>query len=108
MAHWAKPGVKCVCVSTWSDQIPDREPRLYGPVEGTVYTIREAGFGLNMRHPDAFQVRLVEIANPVGVYLEGIFEAAFSIDRFRPLVSRTEQQDVALFRHPLKPAGVDA
>lgn len=97
MSAWAKPGVKCVLVE---DNWPAGS--FYGtevlPVVGTAYTVRELvqiqGFLL---------CRLVEIRNPTLDYRQGFMECAFDVGRFRPLVVRTQEQDVALFTPYLAP-----
>lgn len=97
---WAKPGAKVVCV----DDIPDKgwHPDLGGLSVGSVYTIREIA-----RHSSgALGVRLVEIVRRLAP--ADPWEQPFAFRRFRPLVStKTEAEDVALFRHHLKqPEGV--
>lgn len=83
---WATRGAKVVCISeSYHDNFVDDVPR---PVEGRVYTIREA-----LMRSGKPQVRLVEI--DAGV-------ASFHTERFRPVVPpKTEAEDLAHFRHHL-------
>jgi hypothetical protein len=84
---WAKPGMKCV----WVNVAPLPGYRRDGqvPDSGTVVTIRGlvadyAGRGLHLQivgYPN------VDRGNDVG----------WRIARFRPLITRTQSQDVALF-----------
>jgi hypothetical protein len=91
MSSWAKPGVKCVCVDdTWP------AGSWYGvealPTRRTEYTIRSL--------VDCAGVpccRLEEIVNAPLDYQEGVVEAAFALSRFRPLITRTQEQDVSIF-----------
>lgn len=103
MSAWAKPGVKCVCV--------DDEPRAGTewrgdrPTVGAIYTIRSifcgpAG-GLSASFFELERSNSSKADYPgqlVGYYL----------DRFRPIVTKTQEQDVAKFRHLLTPNSVDA
>lgn len=90
MSNWAKPGVKCVCV----DNIIPIGPEVMQCLEaGKMYTIRavehfEGGMGITVN----------EIVNPSFMYNEGISEPVYRLDRFRPLITRTQEQDVALFK----------
>lgn len=102
MSAWARPGVKCVCV----DASPGKTPGLATLVTGRVYTIRtvedcgQYGIGLI----------LAEVRNATLFYTTGVSEPVYRVDRFRPLITRTQEQDVALFRQIIAqvPAGVDA
>lgn len=92
---WAKPGVKCVCVDADS---PPRSGIWLGDrlVAGATYTIvavTSSPLGL-------VGVTLLEAdtPNPCGYWLA----------RFRPLVTKTQEQDVAKFRHLLTPSPIDA
>jgi len=88
MSAWAKPGVKCVCV--------DDSPSIYGACDlevGRIYVITarmETPFG-------------------VGINVAGARSKAlgFHLWRFRPLVTKTQEQDVAQFRHLLTPSPID-
>lgn len=86
MSAWAKPGVKCVCVrrSSFSDFQP-------GP---RVYTIK-AVFG------DGGRLHATFMEQASGGEL---------LERFRPIVTRSQEQDVSLFTHHLDglPIGEDA
>lgn len=90
MSHWAKPGVKCVCVDN------DEHPEL---VVGRDYTIissrapwvlAQGKYGNKSR----FLIEVSGVRNWDG----SVF---FAVERFRPLITKTQEQDVALFRHIL-------
>lgn len=88
LSSWVRVGSRVVCVETFSAS-PYAETL---PVKGEVYTIREVAWcGLECG------VHLREIENPVREYMHGWSEAYFSIDGFRPLITRSQEQDVALF-----------
>jgi hypothetical protein len=100
MSAWAKPGVKVVCV--------DAKFRRgdAGLVPGATYSIvsvfpqrGDAGG----RYRDGLAVILQGIANPFDPD-----DGAFALARFRPLVTKTQEQDVAKFRHLLTPSPIDA
>ena len=98
MAHWAKPGVKCVCV--FDGALPESMPLKswhWTPTKGHIYTI----------------VSVEQHAHGVGLTLKECATGnhqIFSVRRFRPLVTKTQEQDVALFQHMLdgQPIGEDA
>lgn len=104
MSSWAKPGVKCVCIRAFN--YPSNRYQL--PVKGQVYTVRnvEPGEGV-YAHAGPF-IRLVELTNPPH-HSDGV-EPSFQASFFRPLITKTQEDDVAMFRHHLAgtPAGVDA
>jgi len=93
MSAWAKPGVKCVCVhnSGWwyGDVAFDSD---VGP--GKIYTVVE------VVTPPSGKVGISLWGQPLGEY--------YNADCFRPLVTKTQDEDIALFRHYLDQAGVDA
>ena len=95
MSSWARVGAKCVCIGRnplW-DGLPVATPAV-----GEEYTIREV-------QGDA--VLLVEIHNrPIWFVPElgGPGEPNFGVWRFRPLVTKTQDQDVAMFKSLLTPA----
>jgi len=100
VSAWARPGVKVVCVDDrWSDLQLKCSPNL--PVKQAIYTIRDAvTAGVHLG------VRLVEVTNPPYYFgRDGTLEPPFNIRRFRPVAptTRTQEQDVALFRHLLAP-----
>lgn len=91
MSSWAKPGVKCVCIlAKWGAR---HVPEVRHPVVGDVLTIQEVDF---------FDGR-------VGLTFEGLGEDDFyAACCFRPLVTRSQEHDVALFKHLLETQGADA
>lgn len=96
MAAWAKPGVKCVCI--FGAFYP-----VYGetvPVEGRTYTIRDVQWHDDVKRTG---IRLVEIVNGPMPYTNGVKEACFDVEQFRPLIatSKSVEDDVALFDHHL-------
>lgn len=92
MSSWAKPGVKCVCLDDrWEGASPLKK--------GATYTIHAITLGEG-RHPGVKVTRgmgllLVEAENPHQP------SVGFSAARFRPLITRTQEQDLELFRHHL-------
>lgn len=100
---WAVPGAKVVCV----DGMPSwnyfkGRPAKYSalPVLGEIYTISQAVW-----HQWPFR-------SGVGLHLLEIQRAGkvspYILERFRPLVTRSQEQDVAIFRHHLDGHKVDA
>mgnify|MGYP003578599562 CR=1 FL=1 len=103
MMSWAKPGVKCVCV----DDKPRRIPLFTGsapvevggvyPVRGEVYTIQAVEWHESPLHfvGSFLGVHLVEINRPPGRLTGNV--VPYRIERFRPLVTKTMEEDVTLF-----------
>lgn len=93
MSAWARPGVKCVCVKkgSWSGMLSGRAGS--GPGYREICTIKSV-------HTNGEGV--------TGLRIEGYF-GVFVANRFRPVVpSKTQEQDVAIFRHHLSDEPVDA
>lgn len=88
---WAVPGAKVVCIKAG---VTVRNTGLANPIAGRIYTISRAFIVPRASHPsmvkDAACVELIECP--------GI---ANGITLFRPLVTRTQEEDVAAFRHLL-------
>ena len=103
MISWAKPGVKCVCIDASPYESPGHPPLFGWPIERRVYTVKAVG----QFHPhyDGVMLQIAELANPA--LIDGR-DCGWDIRRFRPLITRTQEDDVALFRHHLAGAGVDA
>lgn len=95
---WARPGVKCEFLGIPEGVNPDSR-FIEIPVVGAVYTIRD----VDADSYGEVVVRLREIRNPVVRTQEGMLERAYEAWLFRPLVSKTQEQDVELFRHLLNP-----
>lgn len=93
---WAKPGVKVVCI----DASPNRYGDSCGLVLRGIYTVK------GKSKTDGYGVK--------GVFLEEVDAPysfagyGFKVSRFRPLVTKTQEQDVAKFRHLLTPSPIDA
>lgn len=108
MSSWAKPGVKCVCIASPERVEAGRRKRPWGnfPSSGGIYTIRGSVFGSNGQH----FILLEEVQNPPRLSTVGVVEWGFPVSGFRPLITRTQQQDVELFRSLLTdlPVGEDA
>jgi len=104
VSAWARPGVKCVCIEGGTPNSDGM--RLAGgyPVTGGIYTVdgvsRDELFGKDILHLAEFPTTAMVRGNLRG------WDAA----RFRPLVTRTQEQDVSLFTHLLDglPVGADA
>lgn len=98
MSSWARPGVECVCISAGWLRGQGISPwkwialKYLGlPVVGGQYVITQAG------------------ADSRGVYvkIKG-WDVWIHAENFRPLVKRSQEQDVAMFRHLLKKQPVEA
>jgi hypothetical protein len=105
MTSWARPGVKCVCIDAESERytgllrhVPGRVNPSFHLVLGRTYVVREV-----FRHP---------FADVMVVTLHGVPdrtpEHGYAIARFRPLITRTQEQDLELFRPLLTPSPIDA
>lgn len=87
MSAWAKVGAKVVCVddsASWAGRVP--------LVKGQIYVIQ----GILPNRP----LWGLE-ANVVGLFLLGVQSrspAGFRSDRFEPLVEKTQEQDVSMFK----------
>lgn len=96
MSTWAAPGVKCVCIhADWK-----RGPRL------SIWTwLKLLYLGLPV-HGGVYEVTAVgqHCSGGRAITLRGWGKLAFHADLFRPLISRTQEQDVALFAPLLNPA----
>ena len=96
MSAWAKPGVKCVCIHDgwWVAFGPERSGAL-PEVNGT-YTIDSVVTG-----PDGDTYLVLAEFSP---------RDRFWVERFRPLIAKSQDQDVGLFVHHLEsaPVGEDA
>lgn len=101
---WVRPGVKVVCVSRTRLHLSIiKEYDLEDAVVGQVYTIRDT-----MVRFGQVGILLAEIRNN-SVPGDSI-EWGFSVERFRPLITRTQEQDLEQFIPLLetKPHEVDA
>lgn len=95
---WAVPGQKVVCINDTFDLltvplglVPNYN--MHGLSNGVVYTIRDIVIDPYYIIPT---VRLVEIyRQPTR---SGVNERGYLISRFRPLITKTQEQDVELFR----------
>ena len=99
MSAWARPGVKCVCIDgNWPEWEMAEGGVTRAPMADEVLTISEV-------RKDGY-LRFVEIPVQQGAGI-GL---AWAVESFRPLITRTQQQDVALFRDLLVglPVGGDA
>lgn len=101
MSAWARPGVKCVCIHTgpWilreeADPGAEIGPDVH-PDTGEVCTIA----GVRLRR-----------SGVIALLIDGYGSNEYAVHHFRPLITRTQEQDVALFRQIIAqvPAGVDA
>jgi hypothetical protein len=99
MSAWAKPGVKRVCVD--ASYIRGDMPLRVGGVYEIVRVGRPCGDGRGRYRRPQLVVALAETANPFSP------DGSFAVERFRPLVTKTQEQDVALFRHLLAPKNVE-
>ncbi len=96
MAHWARPGIKCVCT---------REPRRHESINLWRWLLAKYRGALPMRG-SVYTVDRVELHEPTGLivlFLVGL-PFAHSARCFSPLISKTQSDDVALFTHLLNTA----
>lgn len=93
---WARVGAKVVCVDATRTN-PFNAPEL---IEGATYEISDVTFATvrcgNQYGNACYAVRLVGV--------QRLFRGStpFAIGRFRPLISKTQEEDVALFTHLLE------
>lgn len=97
-AAWAKPGVKCVCIDGGSPR--SRGFALYGnyPVTDGVYTIDDVFPDVTGTGKVLLSLREFPTDNGNG----------WNLARFRPLITKTQEQDVGLFVHHLDRLEVEA
>jgi hypothetical protein len=95
---WCRRGQKVVCLhrGAWRDCIFGEA----GPSFDQVLTIRSVR--ASFATIGGLDLLFEEIVNPAKLYAEGVMEAGFHHSRFRPLVTRTQDQDVARFRKHLR------
>lgn len=92
---WARVGAKVVCVD---------DTAILGSLPlsvGSIYTIVGVTVPPKNKHRVG-RLLLADVTNP----LTG--DGAFGITRFRPLITKSQEQDVAIFRHLLDTTRADA
>lgn len=94
MSGWAKPGVKCVVV----DNAPIPNTRVAGSLPGKGCIVEIKAVIPSRTRRALFNVVINGHPN-IQPTLGG--EIGWRVDRFRPLITKTQKQDVALFRHIL-------
>ena len=84
---WARKGAKVVYLGRAA---PVASPRHHPLSKGSVYTVRSA-----LLHPETGSVGLLldEVRNMLHPRLR--LELGYSVKRFRPLVTRTQEQDIS-------------
>lgn len=88
---WARVGAKVVCVDAGPGPVRHSVAPL---VKGTLYTIASTEWGSVIEAPI---IRIVESRGRFGLF------------RFRPLVTRTQEQDISAYFKPLlSPERIDA
>jgi hypothetical protein len=103
MTHWAKPGVRCVCINddfTWSASMGPYSVPTRLPMINEVLTVRQVegnsflntGVALTFWEIDEFQ-----IDGPLSA------KVVYDIGCFRPLIE--EPSDISIFKAMLTPAG---
>lgn len=94
MTSWAVPGAKCVCVddSAWCFTHAVNLQRASLPKRGEVYVIRS----VLSRGDGGLGLRLEGLDNSSIPTISGD-EVSFRIARFRPLVTKTQEDDLAIF-----------
>lgn len=102
MNAWAVPGTKVICVDA-SDLGAD-----LGVIKkGATYTIRSVQVQTDFTGKTDLAFRLQEVIRET-CRVTGQQDLGFRANRFRPLTTRTQSEDVALFRKLLETAGADA
>lgn len=86
---WAKAGMKVVCI----DASPNGRHTVL-PVEGKVYTICKVSWWDWRNGNSGLGVWLTEIRRPIAYG----FEQPWGIRRFRPIVTKTQFEDVQMFK----------
>lgn len=90
--EWAKPGIKCVCITSKPQTGTDYRGVTRLPVINEVLTIRYTSVTID---GDTL-LRFHEIRNPKAPTTEGVIERGYSAKNFRPLISQAD--DVEMFR----------
>jgi hypothetical protein len=104
---WAVKGAKCICVddSDWEGRYLNGDPvdlaaeGIVTPEKGRIYTIRDViALAASSLRVAAVGVRLVEVDNGHLAHRSvDRTELCFWVGRFRPLITRTKEQDMAIF-----------
>ena len=100
LSSWARVGAKCVCVD--ASCAPGREWGHPGEelVEGETLTISDIWV-----HDGEVVCDFVEKKRSKGAArFYGVDKAGYRLARFRPIVTKTQEQDVAMFKSLLTPA----
>lgn len=89
---WAKVGAKCVCIDAsgrdgvWLDG--------EAPIEGNTYTVRRAFVDSSGN----FVIDFLELKRATNSILWLGYDTGYFVDRFRPIVTRSIEQDVQMFK----------
>lgn len=94
MSAWARPGVKCVCIYEGPALNSQGVPCEWSADKGRIYTI------VSIRDDEQGHLYLGLWGMPLGKFHD--------VDGFKPLITRTQEQDVALIKSLLQPAVHDA
>lgn len=92
MSAWAKPGVKCVCVDAAGTWGPD------APIENAVYTVRRVW----VDEDGDTVMDFVELQRRQEACEAWGRQLGYFVHRFRPLITRTQEQDLEHFLPLLK------
>lgn len=93
MSNWAVRGAKVVCVDDVICVAWHLRP-IGKLIKHGVYTIRDVG--LSRANPGMIILRLVEISNPESPRWK--HEYGYRLHRFRPLITRSHEEDMTVFR----------
>ena len=100
---WVRPGAKCICIDDSVEPVrlpglPAFTPRGVMPVKGRSYTVQLVEFHKStvpgLPTEEYLGVHLFEIQRPVGKWAGKV--VPYRASRFRPVVSGTLKEDVAL------------
>lgn len=108
MSSWAAPGVKCVCIiDDWQD-IPGMGSPSRLPMINEVLTIKEVMVAGDLNSLSSRFQFVGEAARTVIISFHELgHDWFFAVRNFRPLITKTQEQDLALFRHLLSPSPAD-
>lgn len=87
---WLRIGVECTLVTEFNESLKYSFETF--PKRNIVYTVRD------IIYEDGPNIHLNEIKNPLYVYDDQYEEVYFPVKCFSPVVRKTEEQDMELFK----------
>ncbi len=100
---WARVGTRVVRVDAPDPTVGDEHPDRWKPEVGKTYTVRAAAWSSFFGEPFVLLVEYAEAPKP---YCDSSvpYEFGFLLRYFRPLITRTQADDIELFRPLLNPS----